>query len=95
MIRINDTYYVSVDPTCYTLYRRFIGVGKYDKQTKELEEILGYYTDLKSAINKALIDAVRRGLAVENRELSEAIVVINEITESFKKSLDEKIKQDV
>lgn len=94
MIKINDTYYIVVNDYGYKLVRQYNGKTK-DKTPKVAYETIGYYNDIKKAIHRALSDAVHRGLAEKNRSLSEAIAVINEITESFKKSLDEKIKQDV
>ena len=53
MIRLDDTYFIDVDATCYTLKMKRIGKNKNGEEI-ETATTLGYYSSLKSALTAAM-----------------------------------------
>lgn len=90
MITVNDRYFISVSTDCYEAdYKRSDNM-KVDKRTgKEVPDmvLIGYFRDLKGAVNGCREDAIKRDLKTYDCTLAEAVLTVQRITEDFKKAL--------
>ena len=93
MIKIDDTYFVDVDELIYTLKKKRIGKNKNGEEI-ETSTTLGYYSSLKSALTAAMKYDTMIKLSEGEYTLTEAIRVVNEVSDRFNRLLDEVIKDD-
>ena len=91
MIRIDDTYFVDVDELIYTLKKKRIGKNKKGDEI-ETATTLGYYSDLKKALTAAMTYDTMIKLSEGDYTLTEAISIVNEVSDRFSRLIDEVIK---
>lgn len=91
MIKIDDTYFVDVDELIYTLKKKRIGKNKKGEEI-ETETTLGYYSSLKSALTAAMKYDTMIKLSEGEYTLTEAISIVNEVSDRFSRLLDEVVK---
>lgn len=91
MIRIDDTYFIDVDATCYALKMKRIGKNKNGEEI-ETSTTLGYYSDVQKALTAAMKYDIINKLYEEEYTLTEAISIVNEVSDRFSRLLDEVIK---
>jgi hypothetical protein len=89
MIRVNDDYYVTVDPCNYILCR---DKHKTDKKGNDLYIVVGYYNNLERALQGAVADMNRRAFIEATYSLQEAIEVIQQSNKTFIDMLSEVCK---
>ena len=91
MIRIDDTYFVDVDELIYTLKKKRIGKNKNGEEI-ETATTLGYCSDLKKALTAAMKYDTMIKLSDGEYTLTEAISIVNEVSDRFSRLLDDVIK---
>jgi hypothetical protein len=91
MIRVNDDYYITVDPCNYILCR---DKHKTDKKGNALYIVVGYYNNLEKALQGAVADMNRRAFIEGTYSLQEAIKVIQQSNSIFDDMLREVLKNE-
>ena len=91
MIKIDDTYFVDVDGLFYTLKKKWMGKNKNGEEI-ETATTLGYYSSLKSALTAAMKYDTMIKLSEGEYTLTEAIRVVNEVSDRFSRLIEEAIK---
>lgn len=85
MIRINEDYFISVEPCEYCLR---LDKHKKDSKGNDVSEIIGHYVSLENAIEGARKEIIRVKLVDGDYTLETAIKKVITITEEFKQAIE-------
>lgn len=93
MIRVNDDYIITVDSMSYTLMRDVHRKTKRRDRSGEEVEVdafltLGYYSNLRGAIEGAIKDMNARELSEGVHELKEALEIVTTNNRRFSELLE-------
>ena len=89
MIRINDDICIEIDELNYTLKKdKHSEYTDKNGATRHNYYVIGYYTNLESALKGAKDYMVVNSLSEKDMSLGEAIRRVREVSEAFRQTID-------